>query len=350
MKALQLVEWQKDPEIREVPVPEPGVGEILVKVGGAGACHSDLHVMEFPEGTMPYTLPFTLGHENAGWIEKLGPGVEGYSEGDPVAVYGPWGCGQCYFCRQGVEIYCKHLYTEKINGGACGPGLGLNGGMAPYMLVKSSRFLVPLETIAPKEAAPLTDAALTPYHAIKMTLDVLLPHTTAVVIGVGGLGQMAVQILRAMTSARIIAVDVSEDKLKRVSKMGADITFISDSDTPAKIADLTEGLGAEVVLDMVGVDPTMNLASQIAKRTGYLVIVGAGGGTLPVSFFTIPNECKVVVPMWGSLPDLVEVLSLAERGKIKGNNTYHPLEDAPKVYEAMRKGELAGRAVILPNG
>ena len=101
MRAYQLVEWQRPPELRDVPVPEPGPGEVLVKVGGAGACHSDLHLMEWSAGFLPYELPFTLGHENAGWVEKLGPGTTGFAVGDPVIVYRPWGCGLCMNCRAG---------------------------------------------------------------------------------------------------------------------------------------------------------------------------------------------------------------------------------------------------------
>ena len=161
MRAFQLVAWQKPPELREVPVPEPGPGQILVKVGGAGACHSDLHLMERPAPKRPVKLPFTLGHENAGWVEKLGPGATGFAPGDPVIVYGPWGCGNCKNCRMSMENYC-----ESAGGSARGGGLGgYDGGLAPYLLVPSSRFLVPLGTLDPREAAPLTDAALTSCEA-----------------------------------------------------------------------------------------------------------------------------------------------------------------------------------------
>ncbi len=199
MKAYQLTAWQTPPEMREVPVPEPGPGEVLVKVGGAGACHSDLHLMEWPEGTMDFDLPFTLGHENAGWVEALGAGVEGLEEGEAVAVYGPWGCGRCRACRLSAENYCE----RQAEIGAFGGGLGLDGGMAEYMLVPHSRLLLPLGELDPRDAAPLSDAALTPYHAIKRSLHLLVPGSTAVVIGVGGLGHMGVQILRALSPARI---------------------------------------------------------------------------------------------------------------------------------------------------
>ena len=347
MKAFQLVEWQKPPELREVPVPEPGMGEVLIKVGGAGACHSDLHLMEWPAGMLPYPMPFTLGHENAGWVEKLGPGVTGFSVGDPVAVYGPWGCGHCYACRQGIEIYCENAAT--VNGGAGGGGLGVDGGIAEYMLVQSSRHLIPLSTLPPKDAAPITDAGLTPYHAIKRSLPLLNPRASAVVIGVGGLGHMAVQILRALTSAQIIAVDVAEDKLAFAKDMGADATVISDEDAPAKVAELTKGQGAEAVIDFVGADATMALGAKMAHKAGHLTVVGLAMGTLPFNFFALPYECAIAAPYWGTLPELIELIALAENGRIKSHNTYYPLERAADAYQALREGKLFGRAVIVPN-
>ena len=216
MQAFQLVEAKKPAQLREVPVPEPGPGQVLVKVGGAGACHSDLHIMEAPFGRRS-KLPFTLGHENAGWVERLGPGAAGFAPGDPVIVYGPWGCGICANCRQGMENYCETT-------GGLGGGLGgSDSGMAPYLLVPSVRFLVPLGDLDPREAAPLSDAALTSHHAVKRSLHLLGAGCTAVVIGAGGLGQMAIQILRALSSATtVVAVDTSMDKLETAKRMGAD--------------------------------------------------------------------------------------------------------------------------------
>ncbi len=347
MKAYQLVEWQQPPELRDVPVPEPGMGEVLIKVGGAGACHSDLHLMEWPAGMLPYSVPFTLGHENAGWVEKLGPGVTGFSVGDPVAVYGPWGCGHCYACRQGIETYCENAATT--NGGAGGGGLGLDGGMAEYMLVQSSRHLVPLPTLSPKEAAAITDAGLTPYHAIKMSLPQLTARATAVVIGVGGLGHMGVQILRALTSSQIIAVDVAGDKLALAKEVGADVAVLSNEDAPAKIMELTNQQGAEAVIDFVGADATMALAAKVAHKAGRVTIVGLAMGTLPFNFFALPYECSIASPYWGTLPELIELITLAERGHITSHNTYYPLDRAADAYQALREGKLQGRAVVVPN-
>ncbi|MDQ2622508.1 MAG: alcohol dehydrogenase catalytic domain-containing protein [Actinomycetota bacterium] len=157
MRAFRLIEWQEPPRIEEVDVPEPGPGQVLLKVGGAGLCHSDLHLMDWEPGVMPFDPPFTLGHENAGWIESLGDGVAGFEIGQAVAVYGPWGCGRCRACRLSREDYCER--QSEI--GTFGGGLGLDGGMAEYMLVPSARLLVPLDDLDPRDVAPLTDAALT---------------------------------------------------------------------------------------------------------------------------------------------------------------------------------------------
>ncbi len=228
MKAYQLTRWQSEGEVREVGVPEPGPGQVLVKIGGAGACHSDLHMMESPGQNPRWHLPFTLGHENAGWVEKLGAGVSGVHRGDPVLVYCIWGCGACGNCRADLEQYC-----ENSVGITDGSGLGHDGGMAEYMLVPAARFLLPLHSLHPRDAAPLADAGVTPYHAIKRSLDLLKPGSTAVIIGAGGLGQMAIQIVKALTPARVIAVDTAEQKLQAASQFGADAA-VRSGDQSAK--------------------------------------------------------------------------------------------------------------------
>jgi propanol-preferring alcohol dehydrogenase len=206
MKAVRFLEVGRPAEIVDLPKPTPAPGEVLVRIAGAGVCHSDLHVLD--EG-IGIAGPFTLGHENAGWIAALGEGVTGWKEGDPVAVYGPWGCGACHTCQTSAENYCERHATIPTYGG----GLGSDGGMAEYMIVPSARLLVPLGRLDPVTTAPLSDAALTPYHAIKTALPLLTPDATVLVLGVGGLGHMAVQILRALTPARLIAGDIDDVKL-----------------------------------------------------------------------------------------------------------------------------------------
>ncbi|MFL5344921.1 MAG: NAD(P)-dependent alcohol dehydrogenase [Hyalangium sp.] len=345
-KAYQLVEWQQPPELREVDVREPGPGEVLLKVGGAGACHSDLTIMGMPPGFMPYTLPFTLGHEAAGWVEAVGAGVTGFERGQPVLVYGPWGCGRCKPCRQGGENHCERVIELRSHGG----GLGRDGSMAHYLLVPSSRLLVPLGSLDPRDWAPLVDAALTPYHAIKRALPLLVPGSTAVVIGVGGLGQMAVQLLRALSPARIIAVDTSADKLARAKELGADDVVRTDERAAEHIRQLTHGLGAELVLDIVGVDSTLKLAAGVARARGQLTLIGLGGGVLPFHFFGVPTECQVVAPYWGTIPELMEVLELAQAGRLRMTVERFPLEQVDEAYRRMREGTLKGRAIITPHG
>jgi propanol-preferring alcohol dehydrogenase len=346
MLAYQLVEWQQPPELRQVEVPEPGPGEVLVKVGGAGACHSDLHVMEWPGGTLPYELPFTLGHENAGWIESVGPGVTGWEPGDAVAVYGPWGCGRCRSCRSTLETLCEH--SAEI--GAAGGGLGRDGGMAEYMLVPDPRLLVPLGDLDPRDAAPLSDAALTPYHALKLALPKLTPGTSVLVIGIGGLGHMAVQLVRALTPSNVIAVDVDPAKLELASEVGATATVQPGSNAQAEIAELTAGRGATLVLDCVGNDATLQLDVKSVAAGGSVMVIGVAGGTLPVTFGTMRFDASITYPYWGSRIELAEVLELAAAGRIHAHVERFPLQQAASAYERMREGKLAGRAVITPNG
>ena len=345
MDALQLTAWKHDAELREVAEPEPGPGQVLVRIGGAGACHSDLHLMhDFDAGMLPFDPPFTLGHENAGWVEALGAGVEGVEIGEPVAVYGPWGCGRCRRCLMGMENYCERQGEIATMGG----GLGRDGGMAPLMVVPSPRFLVPLGDLDPVQAAPLTDAGLTPYHAVKRSLGLLVPGSTAVVIGVGGLGHMGVQFLRELSPATIVAVDQRAEALTLAAEVGAHHTVTMGEQAAAEIRDATGGRGADVVVDFVGADATLALGAAVARPLGHLTVVGIAGGTLPVSFFGIAYEVSVATTYWGSLPELVEVLALASAGRLHARVETFPLARANEAYEAMRAGALRGRAVVVP--
>jgi propanol-preferring alcohol dehydrogenase len=345
VRALRLVAWKHEPELVVLPDPEPGPGQVRVRVGAAGACHSDLHLMhDFDAGLLPWGPPFTLGHENAGWVDALGPGVSGLEVGEPVAVYGPWGCGRCDRCVRGMENYCAHQADLGVAGG----GLGADGGMAEFMLVPSARHLIPIGDLDPVEAAPLTDAALTPYHAVKRSLPLLTPGATAVVIGAGGLGHMAVQILRTLTPARIVVVDQRPEALSLARDIGADDVVTMDDDALDAVRDATGGLGADVVLDFVGVDETMRLGASVARSLGHLTIVGIGGGTLPLGFFTVPYELSVATTYWGSIPELMEVVALARAGRIRPHVSTYPLDDAAHVYELMHDGKLQGRAVVVP--
>jgi propanol-preferring alcohol dehydrogenase len=344
MRAFQLVEWGQPPEMRDVPVPAPGPGQVLVKVAGSGACHSDLHFMEWPGGILPFDLPFTLGHEATGWVAELGAGVTGLAVGDAVAIYGPWGCGVCRTCRLSSENYCEHA-TELRGGGA---GLGLDGGMAEYILVPHARSLVPLGDLDPVEVAPLGDAALTPYHAIKRVTTALVPGTSALVIGCGGLGHLAIQLLRACTGARVIAVDTDPAKLQLAKTVGADETVVADASLVEHVREATGGRGADFVLDLVASDATLGPAAQMVRPLGRITLVGMGMGTVPVSFFTLPYEVSVSTTYWGSLVEYMEVLALAADGRVQAHIERFPLDRVAEAYELLRLGKIDGRAVITP--
>ncbi|MCW4455530.1 NAD(P)-dependent alcohol dehydrogenase [Flavobacterium sp. MXW15] len=343
MKAVRFVETGHPAEVVDVPAPVPGPGQVLLKVAGAGVCHSDLHILDEDLGLKG---PFTLGHENAGWIAGLGSGVEGWKEGDPVAVYGPWGCGRCHTCQTSMENYCEN-HAEL---GTMGGGLGSDGGMAEYMIVPSPRLLVPLAGLDPIAAAPLSDAALTPYHAIKKALPLLTPDATVLVVGIGGLGHMAVQILQALTPARLIAGDIDDAKLAHARELGVKHTLDTrDSDAAAEaIRELTGPRGVAVALDFVGAQPTVDLCARVVGRNSRLTIVGLGGGTLHYSANQPPYGCQVTVPYWGSRTELMEVIALAAAGRIHAEVETFPLEQAVDVYQRLREGRIRGRAVLLP--
>lgn len=346
MKALQYRAVGAPPEVVTVPDPEPGPGQVLLKVTAAGVCHSDIAVMNWSADQLPFQLPLTLGHEGVGTVEALGAGAEGFAVGDAVAVYGPWGCGACFMCAQGKENYC--LRADEL--GIRPPGLGAPGAIAEYMVVDSPRHLVPLGDLDPVRAAPLTDAGLTPYHAVKRSLPKLVPGSTAVVIGTGGLGHVAIQLLRAMTAARVVALDVTEEKLALARAVGAHETVLSDASAAAAVRELTGGRGAEVVLDFVGAPPTVTSAGAMAAVEGDVTIVGLGGGALPVGFGSPAYEVSVASPYWGTRAELIEVLDLARAGAVDVHVETYALDDAPKAYERLHEGRVDGRAVILPNG
>jgi propanol-preferring alcohol dehydrogenase len=205
-----------------------------------------------------------------------------------------------------------------------------------------------VDGLAPAAAAPVTDAGLTPYHAVRRSWGKLPPGSTAVVIGAGGLGHMGLQILKATTAARVVVVDPKDDALALSTDLGADLTVKPGDTAAADIRDYTHGVGADVVLDFVGADSTLALGAAIARQTGDLTIVGIAGGTLPVSFFAVPYEVSIQTTYWGSRPELVEVLDLAARGLITPHCTTFPLSEAVHAYELLAKGEVSGRAVIVP--
>jgi alcohol dehydrogenase, propanol-preferring len=340
MRAVRLTEWQRPPTLCEVDDPAPGPGEVRLRVRGAGLCHSDLHLMHWPAGTLPYDLPFTLGHEVAGTVDALGEGASGVALGDDVLVYGPWGCGVCRRCSRGEEHLCERPARAR------GCGLGRDGGLADYVIVPSPRLLVPLAGLDPVRAAPLADAALTPYHAIRRALGALQPGAAAVVIGVGGLGHVAVQLLRALSGARIGAVDVRESALALARAAGAEVA-LRPGDGVA--GDLRAALGAPaLVVDCVGSDATLALAGELVAPGGHVSIVGMAGGAFPMRRGGVPLETTVVISNWGTRAELAEVVALARAGIVELEVEPVALEAAIDAYGRLERGEVRGRVVAVP--
>ncbi len=348
MKAVRLPDWKSDPVLVDVDVPTPGPGQVVLKIAGAGLCHSDLHLLhDFEAGMFPWDVPFTLGHENSGFVHAVGEGVDAVSVGQAVAVFGPWGCGKCAACHRGQDTYC--VAPTDSYGHAFGGGLGVDGGQAEYMLVPDARFLVPIpDALDPVAAAPLTDAGLTPYHAIKLSLPKLLPGTSAVVIGAGGLGHMGIQIIKAMTGADVIALDVKLEAMDLARECGADIVINAASeDAIDQVKEASKG-GAEVVIDFVGSDTSLATAVASCKYQSDLTLVGVGGGSFPFSLFSPPYETAVRSIYWGTRDELGEVLALAAKGAITPVYSTYDLDQALEAYAAMESGALKGRAVIAP--
>jgi propanol-preferring alcohol dehydrogenase len=300
--------------------------------------------MEWPEGTLAWELPFTLGHENAGTVAALGPGARGVDVGDAVLVYGPWGCGTCWQCARGADNLCEREGGRRGKG--C--GLGYDGGLAEYLVVPSPRLLVPIGDLDPLRAAPLTDAALSPYHALKSELWRLRPGTTAVVIGVGGLGHVAVQLLRELSPARIVAIDLRERARQAALAHGADVALDARAFTPDDVRAETGPVGAALVLDFVGTDETLALAASVLALGGHVSAVGIGGGTFPTQLGRVPLEWSLAKPSWGTLPELHEVVAFARSGALEIEVERLRLEDAIDGYERLRNGAVDGRAVVVP--
>jgi propanol-preferring alcohol dehydrogenase len=344
MRAVQLTDWQRPAVVRMVPRPRPAPGQVLLEVRAAGLCHSDLHLMRWPAGTVPYELPFTLGHEVAGRVAALGRGAEGVDVGDSVIVYGPWGCGCCARCSLGEEHLCE---AHGLRGR--GSGLGRDGGLADYMIVPSPRLMVPLGDLDPVAAAPLADAALTPYHAIRRALPRLRAGAGAVVIGVGGLGHVAIQLLRALTSCRIVAVDRRDEALELAARDGADVTLAADGLTAREARREAGGRGAALVIDCVGVQETLELAAGIVAPGGHVAILGVGGGTFPMRFGAVPFETSVVMSNWGTRSELADVVALARAGAVHVDVERVALAEVPAAYERLEAGAVRGRLVAVPD-
>lgn len=335
MAAYRIVRWGEPPQLVEVPVPEPGPGEVLVEVAGNGLCHSDLDMARMPAEVaeaLGWHLPFTLGHEVGGHVAALGPGVGGVEVGEAVALVSPASCGDCAACRRGRDSACPH--------GLAGRGYGRDGGLARYVVAPAPRALVALGDLDPVAAAPLTDAGATAHHAVDRVVPRLPEGSTAVVVGAGGLGAFAVQLLRALTPARVVAVDTNPARRDLARDLGA-------HDVAGDVGEVGD---AEVVLDIVGTDGTIAAGLAAVRPYGAFGLVGAAGGTLRRPWFgTLPRDAEVFTFQGSSLADVQVVVALAAAGLVRSDVDRYPLSRVADAYAALARGELRGRAVVTPD-
>lgn len=345
MKAFRLTA-PGETALVDVDEPSPGPGQVAVRIGSASFCHSDLELLHLPANVPGIPVPVTLGHEMAGWIDAVGDGVIGWEVGQPVAVYIIQGCGWCRACETGRDNVCE-------NGVIRTPGVHYDGGVAERMVV-DARQLVPLDGVDVATAAPLTDAGLTAYHAVEWVRPRLRPGATVLVIGVGGLGHLALQIVATTSASRLLAADIDPAKVDLATRLGAEAAFVSGPVTADAVRDANDGRPIDVVLDFAGVQPSIDLGVDVVARGGMMVVTGMGGGQVPlVHGFggpdrRVPPETPVVASFAGSRADLHGVVALARRGLVRVESTAFPLADAPKAFAAFAAGDLVGRAVINP--
>jgi alcohol dehydrogenase, propanol-preferring len=333
MRAVRLDAPGAVLRVVDVPIPEPTGTQVRIRVAGCGVCRTDLHIVD---GSQPRVeLPLILGHEVAGWVDAVGPEADA-TLGDAVLVYGGWGCGECRECASGNEQRCP---TGRA------PGFQDDGGYAEFMLVPHARFLVPLGALDPVQAAPLADAGLTPYRAVRRAEPWLKAEARVLLIGCGGLGQFALQYLRILPAAgRDLVVAVAERspaRLKRATELGADVALL-DLDAPAL------GGPADVVLDFVGTDESLALAAEVVAPGGLVMLVGEGGGEAALGFERPAIESWQTTTAWGSIDELHEVVGLAADRRITWDVERVELADARSAHERVRTGDAPGRIVLVP--
>jgi len=340
MRAARLFAYDKPLKIVDVDTPRvKKSAEVLVRITGAGVCHTDLHIVEgvWDEKVRP-TLPYTLGHENAGVVQEIGEGVTAVKEGDRVILHPVVTDGFCRPCRIGEDMHCENLVF---------PGITADGGFAEY-LVTSERSLVKIHDLKPEDVAPLADAGLTAIRAVKKAASRTTSGSHVVVQGVGGLGHIALQLLRCMTNTVVTALDVSESKLRLAEKMGAHHVVDARKDPVAQVMALTQKRGADIVIDLVGNDQTLANGMKMLHKGGSLVIVGYGGTLNLRAIDMIFAEMSVLGSLVGNWDELRELIELTRQGKIRVITKKGKLDEVNDFLQQLKKGILEGRGVVIP--
>jgi NAD+-dependent secondary alcohol dehydrogenase Adh1 len=341
MKAVRLHGYHQQPVVDDVPEPVvKGPLDVVVKIGGAGVCRTDLHIIEGQwDAAMHPTLPYTIGHENAGWVHGIGSAVTNVQVGDTVILHPTPTCGLCAACRAGDDMHCENSTF---------PGLDSDGGMAEYLLT-SARACVKLDpSTRPQDVAALADAGITAYHAVRKAIPLLPPGTTCVVIGAGGLGHIGVQCLAALTAARIIVVDRNPDALKLAEQLGADQTVVADGKQVDAVLDLTNGAGAQVVLDFVAEQGAEHDGFAMTGRAGSYFVIGYGGQVQIPTLDIISTERNIVGNIVGTFNELAELMALAQAGKVTLHTRTYPLDAAADAVADLDAGRVRGRAILVP--
>jgi NAD+-dependent secondary alcohol dehydrogenase Adh1 len=343
MQALRLHRYNERPSVDEIEEPKvEDPLDVIVKIGGAGLCRTDIHLYlgQWHELDADAPLPYTLGHENAGRVHEVGSAVTHVAPGDTVILHPQATCGFCRYCRAGDDMHCTNSFF---------PGLNTDGGMATY-LKTGARAVVKIDPkLQPADVAALADAGLTAYHAVRKAVPLLYPGTACVVIGAGGLGHIGIQVLAALSAATVIVVDRNPEALEYAKTIGATHGVVADGSHVDKVKELTDGNGAEVVLDFVGEEGAEKDAWQMTRRAGSHFVIGYGGIVEVPTIEIISTERNVIGNIVGTYNDLAELMALAAQGKVTLHTKPYPLEAANDAIDDLDNGRLPGtRAILIP--
>jgi NAD+-dependent secondary alcohol dehydrogenase Adh1 len=342
MKAVRLHTYDKNPDLDEVPEPTVmGPHDVIVRIAGAGLCRTDLHIRDgWFAPAVPTELPITLGHENTGWVHEAGPAVEHVAVGDPVICHPQLSCGFCAACRNGDDMRCAR--------GLNFTGLTRDGGFAEFLRT-TDRGVLPLPPgLDPVDLAPHADAGLTAMHVARKAVALLDAGTTVVVVGIGGLGHLGIQCLRALTSARVIAVDRDPKARSLATECGAHEVVDADGTHVQRVRELTDGIGAQAVIDFVGEGDAVDDSLAMVRPRGTYFVVGYGGELRVPTFNLVLPEISVVGNAVGTHDDLRELIALVAAGHVTVRSHRYELEEYADAMADLEHGDMYGRGVLVP--